>query len=229
MRIAALDDDLLQLELYRHTVEAMEHQCHSYSSGSALIKALRRESFDLLIVDWEMPGMHGPDVVRWVRENVEAALPIIFVTHRSGEQDIINGLSAGADDFMTKPVRVGELVARVNALLRRAYPAMAQNTLNFGRYRFDQDARTIAIDGAPVTLKNREYDLALYLFQNMGRLLSRDHLRETIWGHNEDVLSRSLDTHISRLRTQLDLRPDNGFILHAIYGVGYRFEAVPGQ
>ena len=87
----------------------------------------------------------------------------------------------------------------------------------------------IEMDGVPVELKNREYDLALFLFQNMGRLLSRDHLKEIVWGQVADVMSRSLDTHISRLRTLLDLRPANGFIVTAVYGVGYRFEAVEAQ
>ena len=89
-----------------------------------------------------------------------------------------------------------------------------------------RDSGSIEMDGVPVELKTREYDLALFLFQNMGRLLSRDHLREIIWGQTSDVISRSLDTHISRLRSQLDLRPDNGYIVTAVYGMGYRFEAV---
>lgn len=101
--------------------------------------------------------------------------------------------------------------------------------VEFGRYRFLSETRSIEIDGVPVELKNREYDLALFLFQNMGRLLSRDHLKDIVWGQVADVMSRSLDTHISRLRTLLDLRPANGFIVSAVYGVGYRFEAVEAQ
>ena len=115
------------------------------------------------------------------------------------------------------------------ALLRRAYPAAAKGSMEFGRYRFQSDSRTLEVDGRAVELKNREYDLALFLFQNMGRLLSRDHLREIIWGQNSDVISRSLDTHVSRLRTLLDLRPENGYVINAVYGVGYRFEAVKPQ
>lgn len=226
MRIAALDDDALQLELIQRATAAMGHMCHTYQNGTTLLKALRRETFDLLIVDWELPDILGPEIVRWVRENLGAELPILFVTHRREERDIVEGLGSGADDFMVKPVRVGELTARVTALLRRAYPAATQSVLEFGRYRFFPDARALEVGGQRVELKNREYDLALFLFQNMGRLLSRDHLREIIWGQNSDVMSRSLDTHISRLRTLLDLRPANGYIVSAIYGVGYRFEAV---
>lgn len=226
MRIAALDDDALQLDLIRQATEAMGHVCHTHCSGSELMRELRRQTYDLLIIDWQLPDTTGPEVVRWVRQHVDAKIPVLFVTHRQEERDIVEGLGSGADDFMVKPVRIGELTARVAALLRRAYPHNAAGMLDFGRYRFIPETRSIEMDGKPVELKNREYDLALFLFQNMGRLLSRDHLREIVWGQAADVMSRSLDTHISRLRTLLDLRPANGYIVTAVYGVGYRFEAV---
>ena len=229
MRIAVLDDDLLLLEQIKGTLECHHHVCHTYADGTSLLKALRHDTFDLLIVDWHLPDTTGPEVVRWVRKNVAAQLPILFVTNRQEERDIVEGLASGADDFMVKPVRIGELNARVAALLRRAYPDNAASVLEFGRYRFLPETRAIEMDGVPVELKNREYDLALFLFQNMGRLLSRDHLKDIVWGQVADVMSRSLDTHISRLRTLLDLRPANGFIVSAVYGVGYRFEAVEAQ
>ncbi len=226
MRIAALDDDALQLDLFKQATEAMGHVCHTYLTGAELLRSLRRETYDLLIVDWHLPDTTGPEVVQWVRKNVQARLPILFVTNRQEERDIVEGLGSGADDFMVKPVRIGELTARVRALLRRAYPANTAGAQTFGRYHFLPETRSIEIDGVPVELKNREYELALFLFQNMGRLLSRDHLKEIVWGQVADIMSRSLDTHISRLRMLLDLRPANGFIVTAVYGVGYRFEAV---
>jgi DNA-binding response OmpR family regulator len=135
----------------------------------------------------------------------------------------------GADDFMPKPIRVGELSARTRALLRRAYPAQHETEVVFGPYHFFPHSRTLHVDGEPLELKHREYELALFLFQNMGRLLSREHLREAVWGQGPEAPSRSLDTHISRLRTKLDLRPSNGFLLSAIYGLGYRLEAFDGE
>ena len=229
MRIVALDDDLVVLDMLSKTMEAEGHACTTHSTGASLMKDMRRETYDLLILDWQLPDTSGPQVVRWIRENVSQELPVLFVTSRQGEGDIVEGLDCGADDFMVKPVRVGELTARVGALLRRAYPAAVNEVLEFGRYRFLPETRTLEMDSKPVELKNREYDLALFLFQNMGRLLSRDHLREIIWGQNSDVISRSLDTHVSRLRTLLDLRPENGYVINAVYGVGYRFEAVKPQ
>ena len=225
MRIAALDDDALQLQLLDQVVTEAGHSCHSFLKGAALQQALRRESFDLLLVDWELPDMSGTEVVRWVREQVSKELPIIFITHRSEEADIVEGLSCGADDFMIKPVRAAELRARMSALLRRAYPLSAQSVLNFGPYRFHTATNGIEIDGKPVEVTHREYTLALTLFQNQGRLLSRDHLREVVWGHNAEVQSRSLDTHVSRLRNLLNLRAGQPYAISAVYGYGYRLDA----
>lgn len=224
MRIAALDDDPLQLELLQQVATEAGHSCHSYLKGAALQQALRRESFDLLLVDWELPDSSGPDIVRWVREQISKEVPIVFVTHRSEEADIVEGLASGADDFMIKPIRAGELRARIAALLRRAYPLTAQSVLDFGPYRFLTAINGIEMDGQPVEVTHREYTLALTLFQNQGRLLSRDHLREVVWGQNAEVQSRSLDTHVSRLRNLLNLRAGQPYAISAVYGYGYRLD-----
>lgn len=225
MRIAALDDDSLQLDMLRQVCTEAGHNCHTYLKGAALQQDMRRESFDLLIVDWQLPDIEGTDIVRWVRSQISKDLPIIFITHRSEEADIVEGLASGADDFMIKPVRVAELRARIAALLRRAYPVSAQNTIDFGPYRFITPTNGIEIDGRPIEVTHREYTLALTLFQNLGRLLSRDHLREVVWGHNAEVQSRSLDTHVSRLRNILNLRAGQPYSIAAVYGYGYRLDA----
>lgn len=191
-----------------------------------LLRDLRLQSFDLLILDWTLPDISGPSVVKWVREDLASRIPILFVTNRSDEADMVAGLAAGADDFMVKPIRGAELEARVRALLRRAYPSQHEVELHFGPYHFFPQSRTLQVDGETIDLKHREYELALFLFQNLGRLLSREHLREAVWGRGPDEPSRSLDTHISRLRTKLSLRPSNGFLLSAVYGLGYRLETV---
>ena len=206
MRIAALDDDPILLELIKATTEQHGHVCHTYLTGTQLLRDIRHETFDLLIVDWH--------------------LPILFVTRRREEQDVIEALSCGADDFMTKPLRMGELVARTTALLRRAYPQAMSGNLVFGPYRFDPEKRSLWLRDQPVELKNREYELALFMFRNVGRLLSRAHLREVVWGETSEAPSRSLDTHMSRLRTKLELTPANGYVVGAIYGMGYRLDAV---
>ena len=205
---------------------ALDHECHPYTEGKALLQAMRRQTFDLLILGWKLPDMKGPEVVATIRRDLNSRLPILFVSDKPGEADMVEGLNAGADDFMAKPARAGELEARVNALLRRSYPAQHEAELVFGPYHFYPPSRVLKVRGVQVELKNREYELALFLFQNLGRLLSREHLHEAVWGLGIEALSRSLDTHISRLRTKLELRPANGFLLLAIYGLGYRLETI---
>ena len=160
MRIAALDDDPLQLEFFTHALTAMGHACRTYTTGAALLKDLRRETFDLLIVDWQLPDIEGPEIITWVRQQLDTELPILFVTHRQSESDIVQGLGCGADDFMVKPVRLAEFKARVGALLRRAYPLTAQSVLDFGPYRF-----LTAINGTQNALSTEAVDEAVHLMQ----------------------------------------------------------------
>jgi len=202
------------------------HECHPYTEGRILLQALRRQTFDLLILDWGLPDIRGIDVVKTVRNDLKSRLPILFVNAERDDPEVVEGLNAGADDFMANPDHAKELEARVNALLRRSYPAQHEVELVFGDYHFFPPSRVLKVKGVQVDLKNREYELALFLFQNMGRLLSREHLHEAVWGLGVEALSRSLDTHVSRLRTKLALRPSSGFLLLAIYGMGYRLETV---
>lgn len=230
MRVAAVDDDLIQLDLTKCTLRAMNHHCHTFTEGAALMNELRRESFDLLLLDWELPDISGPDIVRWVRSNVKENVPILFVTNRRGEHHVVEGLGMGADDFMSKPVGVAELTARIRALLRRSYGSVQAEEEVWGRYRFLSAARMLQVDGKFVQLTQRQFELALFLFRNTGRLVSRGHILESVWKNNNpagtELMSRSLDTHIYRLRTVLGLQPENGYRLSAVYGQGYRLEAV---
>ena len=226
MRIAHLDDENYQLDLVERAVTAMGYHYFGFERGHKLLNQLRTESFDLLIVDWELPDTTGLEVVRWVRENFELKMPIIFLTNRSEEIDIVAGLNMGADDYITKPIRLYELNARIKALLRRTYPSLENNLITYGNYQFNISAKTLSLSGENIELKQKEFDLARYLFANCGRLLSRSHLLETVWGIAADIPSRSIDTHISALRVKLNLRPAQGYRLSAIYGQGYRLEEV---
>lgn len=230
MRIASLDDDEGQLEQTRFALKTMGHECHTFLTAKQFQKMLLRESFDLLMVDWALPDSTGPEVVQWVRQHVKEMVPILFLTSRQDEAAIIEGLSAGADDFMVKPVRVGELSARVTALLRRSYAEQVPKDLSWGPYRFLADQCAVEVEGQPVTLTKKEFELALFLFRNSGRLLSRAHLLESVWSpeHTDakELPSRTLDTHISKLRSLLGLQPDRGFKLVSVYRQGYRLEAL---
>ena len=225
MRFAALDDNALELELIKKSISSIGHECHTFTTGEALIRALRRESFDALILDWELPDVSGVDLVKWVRKYKKEPIPILLVTNRRDERDIVHGLSIGADDFMSKPVRVGEFIARIRALLRRAHPVPQQHEYRWGDYAFTSASTSVEFGGQLQVLKPKEYELALFLFQNAGRLISRQHLLEQIWGDMAPELnSRTLDTHISAVRNKLQLRPENGYHLASVYGFGYRLE-----
>jgi DNA-binding response OmpR family regulator len=226
MRIAVLEDDESQRDWMNSFLLALGHVAHSFSSAEALLRELRRENFDLLVLDWNLPDMSGLEVTRWVRSNIKARIPVLFVTCHVDEADLVEALKAGADDYMCKPVRVPELLARLHALLRRAYPDQTGDVLVSGDYVFDQKAKTLTIKGELVELKHREYELAYLLFSRLGELLSRKYLQESVWGGQADAVSRTLDTHVSRLRVKLDLRPENGYRLSSVYSLGYRLESL---
>ncbi|QET06003.1 MULTISPECIES: response regulator transcription factor [Cupriavidus] len=225
MRIASVEDDESQAEQIRTLLDEAGFTCTSFATGSAFLRALRDQVFDLLVIDWQLPDMSGYEVVSWVRQQSGRLPPVLFVTSRAEESDIVAGLAVGADDYMAKPIRPGELVARVRALLRRAYPdAQQEQLIRQGVYVLDARARAITLAGEAIELSPREFDLALFLFRNIGRLLSRDVVEQAVWGRTMDAGSRTLDTHISRLRIKLALRPDNGVRLTSVYSHGYRFE-----
>ena len=230
MRIAVLEDDIILRELIQATLERAGHAHQGYGQAGPLLRDLHRETFDLVLVDWHLPDMDGPEAVRAMRKIGPATMPIVFLTRRNTEQDVVQGLDCGADESMIKPVRMGELIARVNALLRRAYPAAMAGTLDFGRYRFDAPSRSIWVDGVQVALKNKEYEVALCLFQNMGRVLSHGHLQDMVWKEDAaEASSRALAVYASRLRSKLNLNAGGGFALTAVYGTGYRLDAQTGS
>lgn len=226
MRIAALDDDPAQLEAVERALTEAGHSCQTFPLAKALVAALRRDTFDLLVVDWNLPDMSGIETIAWARENLETPPPVLLLTSRSAEEDVVKGLNAGADDYVVKPVQAPVLLARVNALLRRAYPARpAERVEAFGDYGFDIQAETVTLGGqAGPAMTSKEFALALLLFRNTHRALSRAHILETVWGRNPDLPTRTLDMHISRIRSKLNLRPENGFRLAPVYSYGYRLE-----
>lgn len=199
--------------------------CHSYRLSKDLLFDLKRESFDLLMVDWLMPDIPGIDVVRTIRSQMGQVLPILFVTARDAERDVIEALEAGADDYMVKPVRTGELVARARALLRRALPQPeADRVFELEPFRLDLRTQEVWRNGAPIELTQKEFQLAVLFLRNVGKPLSRGHIREVVWGRGTEIPSRTMDTHVSRVRTKMDLRPDHGFLLAPVYSYGYRLE-----
>jgi len=230
MRIAVLDDDVSQLQFVSETLTEAGHHCYMFAEGRTLIHRMQRETFDLVTLDWNVVDMQGDVVLSWIRKNTAANLPVLFMTSRASEQDIVYALNAGADDYVVKPVANSVLVARVASLLRRSYQQEAPTTSQqFGEYLFDLQEGKLFRSGTVVSLSQKEFQLALLLFRNFARPLSRAHILETVWKHSSDIPTRTLDTHISAVRVKLDLRPQNGYCIVPIYGYGYRLEKLnPG-
>lgn len=228
MRIAVADDEATTISFLTEIVQEMGHIAVPFSDGNALINGLMRDTFDLLILDWSMPGRDGFDVLQWMQESLEVAPPVMMLTARTAKNDIVRALSRGADDYITKPEDREVIAARIGALLRRAAPSDAfAKTVQYGPYLFDRLEQRVSFGDNEVVLTAKEFDLADLMFRNMHRTLSRAYIMETIWRTSASLSTRTLDMHVSRLRTKLDLRPENGYRIHTVFGYGYRLETVP--
>lgn len=230
MRLAVLEDDPSLSDLIEAVLESAGHTVHLFRDCRSLKVALRQESFDLLLLDWHLPDSEGVEVLAWAREHCDPCPPVIMVTSRSQDSDIVTALEAGADDYITKPIVPQVVLARVAALLRRTYQSSSgtQERETHCGVTFDPNDCAVEIDGRREILTTKEYRLALLLFQNIDRPMSRAHLLEAVWGRNPDLPTRTLDVHVSRLRARLGLRPGSGFKLSPVHSFGYRLEMVPG-
>jgi DNA-binding response OmpR family regulator len=229
MRIAILEDERSQAFLLQHCLLRAGHLPKRYETGCNFLEAVRLDPFDLLLLDWETPGMTGLEVIKIIRRDLRSSVPAIMVTSRTTEQDIVEGLRAGADDFVEKPFRVPELLARVESVARHQRCMPSQPPLQQANVRVEFDARRIAVNGVPVTLSVKDYALAVFMLERVGRLVSRREIVHAVWGSKIDQNSRSVDTHMSRIRLKLGLNERNGWQLLAAYGEGYRLDRINRQ
>ena len=204
MRIAILEDDPAQFDLVNLWLSAAGHTAQGFSRGDALTGSTTLDRFDLFLLDWELPDTSGVQVLNWLQKNYCDHAPVIFTTVRDDEEDIAAILKAGADDYIVKPLRRLELLARIDAVIRRAQcPVPANEIINFHEFRVNVESRTITRNGELADLTQKDFDLALFFFRNIGRLLSRGHLLENVWGMRGDLKTRTVDSHASRLRAKL--------------------------
>ena len=230
MRIAVLEDSAADAESVMACLSNAGHDAYLFEDGRRLVNELAHESFDLLVLDWSVPGMDGNQVLKWVRAQAQTQhLPVLFATAHDNELNVVVALTNGADDYLVKPLRCAELLARIESCARRAYAAnAAKEQLVCGDWHLDRRVRTVHYKSVHIELTQKEFDLVFFLFANSGRLLSRGHLLERVWGLMNEIPTRTLDTHISRIRSKCVLFPENGVRLSSVYGYGYRLELTNG-
>jgi two-component system alkaline phosphatase synthesis response regulator PhoP len=223
-RILIVDDE-------PHIVRGLEDNLRfeGYETSASLDgeDALRRaasEAPDLILLDVMLPRLSGWDVCRELRRR-GVDVPIIMLTARGDETDRVRGLELGADDYVAKPFALRELLARVRAVLRRPGPRQTFEAFAFGDARIQLRARRVVRAGADVRLTRKEFDLLVYLVQHRGEIVTRDRLLDEVWGYERFPTTRTVDTHVLRLRRKLERDPDHPVFIETVHGQGYRFRA----
>ena len=223
-RVLIVEDERDIRDLILFHLEREGFQVSSASSGEEALRQVRHASPDLVLLDLMLPAMGGLEVCRTLRQDpATVALPIVMLSAKGDEVDRVLGLELGADDYIVKPFSPKELLARVRAVLRRAKPAPGAAALAIGALAIDQGTRTVTVQGAPLTLTHKEFELLGALAEAQGRVLSREFLLDRVWGYSRagEIESRTVDVHVRRLRVKLG--PEGRRIL-TVKSVGYRLD-----
>ncbi len=226
-RVLVVDDEPVLVDTIRYNLRRDGYEVHVAADGPEALRIAQASTPDLIVLDLMLPGLDGLEVCRELRR--ESTVPILMLTAKDDEVDKIVGLEVGADDYMTKPFSMRELLARVRAMLRRsrmqqlaATPDSAQ-PVRSADLEADPLQRRVVLRGAVIQLKPKEFDLLVYLMQHRGRVLTRDQLLEKVWGYAFGGDTRTVDVHIRWLREKVEEDPGTPKRLETIRGVGYRF------
>ena len=224
--IAVVEDDTEFAAELEEFLSGLGYTVASYCSSQKFLTAVRQKECDLVIVDWSIPDLTGIEVLEYVRK-FHPDMPTIMLTARNDRRDIIRGLEAGADDFVSKPVDPEILSLRIKSVLRRYNGDVKTRpeSVVLGPYLLRPSTSTVYLNDEAIILPKREFDMAILFFTNPNRLLSRQYLAATLWGKIVDYQSRTIDTHVARLRKNLKLAPASGISLNALYGFGYTLQA----
>ena len=222
-RIVVIEDEEDIATLIKHNLQMEGYQVEVYEDGIKALEAIRREPPDLMLLDVTLPGMDGKEVCRAIRRDYD--FPIIMVSARTSEVDRVIGLEIGADDYITKPFSVLELVARVRSALRRASHNFSSKdaVLKGGDILLDKVKHKVTVKGREVELRPKEFALLETLLANKGRVLDRNSILERVWGESEYIDRSTVDVHIRRLREKIEEDPDNPRYVHTVRGFGYKF------
>ncbi|MFN8484708.1 MAG: response regulator transcription factor [Anaerolineae bacterium] len=198
------------------------------TTGAEALDAARRQRPDLVILDLMLPGgLSGFEVYKALHNDDGRSPPVIMLTARGSETDRVVGLELGADDYVVKPFSPRELTARVKAVLRRAAAVGpgGQAALTFGRLRIDPSTRVVTVDGSPILLTAREFDLLLFLAQHPNQVFTRDQLMDRVWGYEVAMDTSTVTVHVRRLREKIETDPADPQFVVTVWGVGYKFDA----
>jgi two-component system alkaline phosphatase synthesis response regulator PhoP len=224
-RILVVDDEP---EIVRGLTDNLRYEGHetlTAANGAEALAAISREVPDLVILDIMMPAMSGWDVAKELRRR-GVDVPIIMLTARGEEVDRVHGLELGADDYVTKPFSLRELLARVRAVLRRPGPRTRGDELAFGDVRIQRRARRVFKAGSELRMTRKEFDLLVYLVDHRGEILTRERLLDEVWGYERFPTTRTVDTHVLRLRRKLEADPERPAWIETVHAQGYRFVTV---
>jgi DNA-binding response OmpR family regulator len=231
MYIALLEDEPQIAQFVTQLLESAGHTVRIFTNGSDIINALARDTVDLFVLDWWVPERSGIHVLKHIRENLSLTTPVVFLTSRTEEKDIVTALNAGADDYCTKPIHAQVLLARITALLRRTYPEQtSQSGLDTLGYKFDASSQKVTFEDTTVELTDKEFLIATYFFKNAECAISRNRLMLELWGEENKSNSRTLDVHVSAVRRKLNLSANASVArLRPVYGFGYRLVSVSSE
>lgn len=215
-RILIVEDEMAIRDLLQIGLESQGYQCEVASDGEVAADFVEQKKYDLILLDIMLPHVDGYELLEYIKQNFDT--PVIFITAKSQTKDKIQGLHLGADDYITKPFEMGELIARVEAVLRRFHKTSEK--IEIGNITINVVARTVEKMGEKIDLTPKEFDLLLLLVQNKNMALYREVIFEKVWGEGLEFETRTLDLHIQRLRKKLDWK-DN---IKTVYRIGYRLE-----
>ena len=226
-RILVVEDNPDLADLVTLNLRDEGYAVESIGDGSLALAKLQAEPYDLVILDLMLPGMDGLMLCNQLRNRPDY-LPILMLTAKSTELDRVLGLEVGADDYVTKPFSIRELMARVKALFRRVdamgkVSAEKNEQLDINGLIIDPDKRRVCLDGKEINLTSREFDLLLYFARNPGRVYSRSQLLDAVWGYGHEGYEHTVNSHINRLRAKIEDQPADPHFILTVWGVGYKF------
>ncbi len=220
--IYIVEDDINIREIQRYALKNSGFQVQEFEGGKELRKAVEQKAPSLILLDIMLPGENGLSLLSWLRNNrATAKIPVIMVTAKSSELDKVKGLDQGADDYMTKPFGIMELISRVKALLRRTEGLAEAAVMSNGDIEVDTEQRRVTVAGEPCELTFKEFELLKMLLTNAGIVLSRDKIMDQVWGFDYEGESRTVDMHIKTLRQKLGTA---GSAIKTVRNVGYRMD-----